>query len=465
MSTDYNIDILAFPGAAKEPLAPSELLSTLAFIPYPRKSGSIPGVLVDDIKFGSFRLTWNNHNFILYIVEYPSSFGEETQHYILHEGPESNTRALLIAAGAWNNQLHDEVYVFDSGYWFKDHNLWVEIQKANWDEVILKDSFKAALKKDVYGFFSSEELYKNLSIPWKVLIHDTTPVALSDECGSTARSDHVRPPGNGKTISLKAIMKDCDALGYIPLYVRSMGDEGSIASVFRKARQMSPCVIILEDLDSMITDWNRSFFLNELDGLEGNDGLLVIASTNHFDKLDPALSGRPSRFDRKYAFDDPDLEERALYATFWQTKLQSSKDISFPDNLVADIAAATDKFSFAYLKEAFVSALVLLAGFESDHKPTFASVVMGQIKELRSQMHRDLERAIAAAPTMPGTFDVASSHAAVHGPRAHMHQDRIWDAGGSKLSVPRGLRELARQKPEPRDVRPVMTAAGRSFIY
>ena len=56
---------------------------------------------------------------------------------------------------------------------------------------------------------------------------------------------------------------------------------------------------MLEDLDALITDKNRSFFLNQLDGLEGNDGLLLIASTNHLDKLDVALSGRPSRFDRK----------------------------------------------------------------------------------------------------------------------------------------------------------------------
>lgn len=78
-----------------------------------------------------------------------------------------------------------------------------------------------------------------------------------------------------------------------------MGDEGSMAEVFGKARQLAPCVVILEDLDSLINDSNRSFFLNQLDGLEGNDGLLVIGTTNHFERLDPGLSTRPSRFDRK----------------------------------------------------------------------------------------------------------------------------------------------------------------------
>lgn len=99
-------------------------------------------------------------------------------------------------------------------------------------------------------------------------------------------------------------MKECDAKGYAPLYVKSFkswrGEEGSMEDVFSKARAMAPCVLILEDLDSLINDSNRSFFLNQLDGLEGNDGLLLIGSTNHFDRLDPALSGRPSRFDRKW---------------------------------------------------------------------------------------------------------------------------------------------------------------------
>jgi transitional endoplasmic reticulum ATPase len=78
-----------------------------------------------------------------------------------------------------------------------------------------------------------------------------------------------------------------------------LGDEYAIAEVFRKARQESPCVVILEDIDSQINNQNRSFFLNELDGLERNDGLLLVGSTNHLDRLDPGLSTRPSRFDRK----------------------------------------------------------------------------------------------------------------------------------------------------------------------
>lgn len=78
-----------------------------------------------------------------------------------------------------------------------------------------------------------------------------------------------------------------------------MGEEAAMQEVFTKARQLAPCVIVLEDIDSLINDGNRSFFLNQLDGIEDNDGLLILATTNHFDRLDPGLSSRPSRFDRK----------------------------------------------------------------------------------------------------------------------------------------------------------------------
>jgi hypothetical protein len=51
-------------------------------------------------------------------------------------------------------------------------------------------------------------------------------------------------------------------------------------------------------------------------------------------------------------FDNPDREERALYARYWQQKLKDNNDISFPDSLVNEVADTTEQFSFAYLKEA-----------------------------------------------------------------------------------------------------------------
>ncbi|THV08367.1 P-loop containing nucleoside triphosphate hydrolase protein [Dendrothele bispora CBS 962.96] len=370
-----NASVLGFPEAKCISMKDNPLFTSTIFIALSRSSAPIPGSLVDRVRLGSFNVSWQDYEFILYVIEYPMGFGIATENLILHDGPEEHARQLVLNAGLWGNALHNEIWVFNQGFWQKDAGLWYEIQKADWKDVILKEEFKKSLKKDVYGFFESEQLYKDLGIPWKrgLILHG--------------------PPGNGKTISLKTIMKTCDALGYAPLYVKSFtsyfGDEYSMEVVFGKARQLAPCVIILEDLDSLINDSNRSFFLNQLDGLEGNDGLLVIGTTNHFDRLDPGISTRPSRFDRKYLFDDPDQEERVLYVRYWQNKLKDRKSVPFPDSLVQEVADATDKFSFAYLKEVFVSSLVLMAGYENDEdRPSFRSILMDQIKQLRKQLNK-----------------------------------------------------------------------------
>ncbi|TFY82536.1 hypothetical protein EWM64_g1471 [Hericium alpestre] len=375
MTRDSRMDLLAFPQVYVQPLSPSELVTNLIFVPLPRNSSPVPGALVNSVEFGGFRVAWSNYEFIVYIAKWPMGFGVVQQFFILHDGGEDPIRDMLLSAGLWQDQLHQEIWVFNQGWWQKDRGLWQAIQSASWDDVILEEDFKSALQKDVFGFFSARDTYKRLSLPWKrgLILHG--------------------PPGNGKTISIKVIMKTCSDLGYSPMYVKSfkswMGEEGSMAEVFAKARQNSPCVVILEDLDSLINDQNRSFFLNELDGLSGNDGLLVIGTTNHFDRLDPGLSTRPSRFDRKYLFDDPNRAARLLYTQYWQGKLESNDAVSFPDSLAREIADTTQSFSFAYLKEAFVSALVILLTDQEEGKDTtFEIAIKQQIKTLRKQLDK-----------------------------------------------------------------------------
>ncbi|EIW71865.1 hypothetical protein TREMEDRAFT_27248, partial [Tremella mesenterica DSM 1558] len=241
----------------------------------------------------------------------------------------------LIDVADHAGRLGDAVLVYDQGYWRPDTELWKSVQKADWKDVILDEDMKKTLQHEYTSFLSSEKIYKDLGVPWKRGI-----IFLG-------------PPGNGKTFSLRAMMK---AVGVPLLYVKTfhsyMGDEFGIRSIFQKARQQAPCLLIFEDVDSLITDNNRSFFLNEVDGLEDNDGLLMLATTNHFDKLDPALSNRPSRFDRKYTFPDPNKVERRAYAQYWKKKLVGNERVVFPDILVDRFVGKTHGFSFAYMKEA-----------------------------------------------------------------------------------------------------------------
>jgi transitional endoplasmic reticulum ATPase len=68
------------------------------------------------------------------------------------------------------------------------------------------------------------------------------------------------------------------------------GSEYSVKSIFAMARRMAPCYLVFEDLDSIITDQVRSYFLNEVGGLKTNDGVFMLGSTNHLDRLDPGIS-------------------------------------------------------------------------------------------------------------------------------------------------------------------------------
>ncbi len=227
---------------------------------------------------------------------------------------------------------------------------------ASWTDVILSPTMKQNLIDDVQGFFDNQSLYAQFAVPWKrgVILHGV--------------------PGNGKTVSIKALMASLYSRpDPIPsLYVKSFEtncqtEQYAIRQIFQMARSMAPCLLIFEDLDSLVSDDIRSYFLNEVDGLESNDGILMIGSTNHLDKLDPAISKRPSRFDRKYHFKIPGEEERKLYTEYWRNKLVKNDTVEFPEELCDVIAKLSEGFSFAYLKELFVMALLtLVRGFKGD---------------------------------------------------------------------------------------------------
>jgi len=69
-----------------------------------------------------------------------------------------------------------------------------------------------------------------------------------------------------------------------------MGPQDAIRNIFNLARSVAPCYLVLEDIDTIVTPDVRSYFLNEVDGLKGNDGIFMVGSTNHLDRLDPGIS-------------------------------------------------------------------------------------------------------------------------------------------------------------------------------
>ncbi|KAF7893561.1 uncharacterized protein EAF02_001099 [Botrytis sinoallii] len=314
-----------------------------------------PKTVVEQVKFRRWFYTWENMKYIVYRAQYddPKGFSTLKLQFILSDKEDDPSArgidALILAASAWTIELHEEIYVFDSQQWVKDKNLYESVQGSSWDEVILNKALKANLIADVESFFDNQALYKKLTVPWKrgIILHGV--------------------PGNGKTISIKALMSTLSSRpSPIPsLYVKSFdgechGPKWAISSIFQKARKMAPCLLIFEDLDSLVTEKTRSYFLNEVDGLESNDGILMIGSTNHLGKLDSSISKRPSRLDRKYCFRVPNEEERRAYVEFWRGKLggDGGDMVELGEELCSLVAKMTEGFSFAYLKELFIVTLL-----------------------------------------------------------------------------------------------------------
>jgi len=185
------------------------------------------------------------------------------------------------------------------------------------------------------------------------------------------------------------------ALGELPfLYVREMRgyDREPLGEIFDRARRLAPCVLAFEDIDGFVGPNNRTVFLNELDGFKSNEGLLIIASSNHPERVDEALLKRPSRFDRVFHLGLPALDERRRYCELILFREGLAKKLSTgldPSDLAQRIAAASEGFTPAYLKEVFVSAALRCAqeGIEVLDE-AFADAALEEVAELRLHLKR-----------------------------------------------------------------------------
>ena len=160
------------------------------------------------------------------------------------------------------------------------------------------------------------------------------------------------PPGTGKTMLAKAVATESEA-NFIaikgPEFLNKwVGEsEKAVRETFRKARQASPCVIFMDEIDSItpergtgsdsnVTERVISQMLTEMDGLEALNNVVVIAATNRPDIMDPALL-RPGRFDKSILIGPPDKESREKIFKIHTAKKPLSDDVD-----ISKLAELTD---------------------------------------------------------------------------------------------------------------------------
>jgi AAA+ superfamily predicted ATPase len=315
------------------------------------------------IEEGFWRVTWRDETLFMVSAQWAMGWDRVKRSWVIAKDRATAVDFILDVARRTNDP-GEAILVFHGSCWNRSEELFAETKHASFDDLILAQTLKAQIREDFARFLKSRAAYEDHGLAWR------------------RGAIFVGPPGNGKTHCVRALVNE---LGVPSLYVQSVKaryetEEANLKRVFERARQLRPCVLVLEDLDALINAENRSFFLNQLDGFEKNVGLIVLATTNHPEKIDAAIIDRPSRFDRTYRFDLPEIAERSAYLRLWQKKLGEKLDWS--DATTAKLAEQTSGFSFAYIKELVTTSLMRAV---SGEKP-FGDILERECALLVAQM-------------------------------------------------------------------------------
>ena len=205
---------------------------------------------------------------------------------------------------------------------------------VSWDDVFLPSGLTGEIRSNVEGFFTSVDNYRRLGLPFRrgFLL--------------------VGPPGCGKTLTISALANTLKAT-FIAVLPRSYADDQCVERSFDWAVKHAPAVVVLEDLDKLLENGECSLphFLRMVDVLKPTSGILIIATSNAPEKLDPALLHRPSRFDRVWKFPLPRYEQRLAL-------LRKRGAAFFSEAALEQVARKSDGFSMAYVLEIVVNALL-----------------------------------------------------------------------------------------------------------
>ncbi|MGM9680305.1 MAG: ATP-dependent zinc metalloprotease FtsH [Eubacteriales bacterium] len=155
----------------------------------------------------------------------------------------------------------------------------------------------------------------------------------------------VGPPGTGKTMLAKAVAGEADVpffsmsgSEFVEMFV-GMG-ASKVRDLFKQAKEKAPCIVFIDEIDAIggkrdgrigandEREQTLNQLLTEMDGFEGNTGVIILAATNRPETLDPALT-RPGRFDRRVPVELPDLKGREEILKVHARKIKLAPDVNF----------------------------------------------------------------------------------------------------------------------------------------
>ena len=206
----------------------------------------------------------------------------------------------------------------------------------------------------------------------------------------------VGPPGTGKTMLAKAVAGEADVpffsmsgSEFVEMFV-GMG-ASKVRDLFRQAKEKAPCIVFIDEIDAIgkkrdgqmggndEREQTLNQLLTEMDGFEGNTGVIILAATNRPESLDPALL-RPGRFDRRVPVELPDLKGREEILKVHAKKIKLAEDVDFGKiarmasgasgaelaNIINEAAlrAVRDGRSFANQSDLEESIEVVIAGYQ-----------------------------------------------------------------------------------------------------
>ena len=222
----------------------------------------------------------------------------------------------------------------------------------------------------------------------------------------------VGPPGTGKTMLAKAVAGESNVpffsisgSEFVEMFV-GMG-ASKVRDLFKQAKEKAPCIVFIDEIDAIgqkrsggnmggndEREQTLNQLLTEMDGFEGNTGVIILAATNRPESLDPALT-RPGRFDRRVPVELPDLAGREAILKVHAKKIKNAEDVSF--HTIARMAAGASGAELANIvNEAALRAVrngrVIVT--EADLEESIEVVIAGYQK--KSAVLSDQEKRVVA---------------------------------------------------------------------